>query len=147
MMNEEIKEFVNSKKIALLGASRSGKKFGNMVYDELKPKGYELYLVHPDAKEISGQECYPNLAALEGKAEAALICLPPARAKQAVQDAFDAGIKKIWLQQGSESADVLKLAKDLGVSTVSGKCIMMYAEPVSSIHGFHRFFAKLFGQY
>lgn len=118
-----------------------------MVYGELKPKGYDLYLVHPEVNEISGQTCYPNLAALGGKAEAALICLPPAKAKQALQDAADAGIKKIWLQQGSESADVLKLAKDLGNSAVSGKCIMMYAQPVTSIHSFHKFFAKLFGQY
>jgi len=146
-MNKEITDFVGSKSIAILGASRSGKKFGNMVYDELKPKGYDLYLVHPDAKEISGQTCYPNLAALGGKAEAALICLPPAKAKHAVQDAADAGIKKVWLQQGSQSPEVLALAKDLGLSAVSGKCIMMYAQPVTSIHSFHKFFAKLFGQY
>jgi predicted CoA-binding protein len=37
-----------------------------MVYGELKPKGYDLYLVHPEVNEISGQTCYPNLAALGG---------------------------------------------------------------------------------
>jgi len=41
----------------------------------------------------------------------------------------------------------LALVKDLGLSAVSGKCIMMYAQPVTSVHSWHKFFAKLFGQY
>ncbi len=146
-MNKEIQEFVQSKRIAILGASRSGKKFGNMIADELKPKGYEIFLVHPDAQEISGQKCYPNIAALDGKVDAVLICLPPAAAKNALKETVDAGYTKIWLQQGSQSPEVLALAKELGVSPVPGKCIMMYAQPVKSIHSWHRAFAKLFGSY
>jgi predicted CoA-binding protein len=146
-MKKEIQEFIDSKRIAIMGASRTGKKFGNMIADELKPKGYEVFLVHPEAKEISGQVCYPNIAALKEQVDAVLICLPPAKAKQAVQEVADAGLKKVWLQQGSQSPEVLALAKQLGLSTVAGKCIMMYADPVSSLHGWHRTFAKIFGQY
>jgi uncharacterized protein len=146
-MKKEIQDFIDSKRIAIMGASRTGKKFGNMIADELKPKGYEVFLVHPEAKEINGQVCYPNIAALKDQVDAVLICLPPAKAKQAVQDVADAGLKKIWLQQGSQSPEVLALAKQLGLSTVAGKCIMMYADPVSSLHGWHRTFAKIFGQY
>jgi uncharacterized protein len=146
-MKKEIQEFIDSKRIAIMGASRTGKKFGNMIADELKPKGYEVFLVHPEAKEIAGQVCYPNIAALKDQVDAVLICLPPAKAKQAVQDVADAGLKKVWLQQGSQSPEVLALTKQLGLSTVAGKCIMMYADPVSSLHGWHRTFAKIFGQY
>jgi predicted CoA-binding protein len=146
-MKKEIQDFIDSKRIAIMGASRTGKKFGNMIADELKPKGYEVFLVHPEAKEISGQVCYPNIAALKDQVDAVLICLPPAKAKQAVQEVADAGLKKVWLQQGSQSPEVLALAKQLGLSTVAGKCIMMYADPVSSLHGWHKAFAKIFGQY
>jgi predicted CoA-binding protein len=146
-MKKEIEDFVQSKRFALMGASRTGKKFGNAIADELTLKGYEVFLVHPEAKEISGRTCYPNLAALKGQVDAVIICLPPAKAKQAVMDAADAGMKKIWLQQGSQSPEVLAKAKELGLSPVSGKCIMMYAEPVNSLHKWHRAFNKLFGQY
>jgi uncharacterized protein len=64
-----------------------------------------------------------------------------------VQEAVDAGIKNIWLQQGAQSAESIALAKKLGVTPVDGKCVLMYAEPVKSIHSFHRFIAKLIGQY
>jgi predicted CoA-binding protein len=63
-----------------------------------------------------------------------------------LKEAATAGIKNIWLQQGSESSEVLAQAKQLGLSVISGKCILMYAPPVRSWHGFHRFVMKLIGQ-
>jgi hypothetical protein len=34
----------------------------------------------------------------------------------------------------------------LGLEPVTGKCILIYAEPVRSWHGFHRLFCRLTGQ-
>jgi uncharacterized protein len=146
-MDQNVKDFVSTKNIAVVGVSRSGKKFGNGIATEMKQRGYQIYIVHPEANEIDDQPCYPNLAALQGKAEAVVICVPPKKAIQVLREAVDAGIKKIWLQQGAQSPEVLALAKELGVDPVPGKCLLMYAEPVQSIHGFHRWLAKVFGQY
>lgn len=146
-MKKEIEDFVQSKRIAVMGASRDPKKFGNAVVTELKQKGYEVFLVHPEAKEISGQTCYPSLASLKGQVDAVLICMAPAKTLHALQDVADAGLNKIWLQQGSHSPEVLSKAKELGLSPVYGKCVMMYAAPVESLHKWHRAFAKIFGQY
>ena len=65
---------------------------------------------------------------------------------QALRDAVAAGIKSIWLAQGAESPEVLALARELGVNPITGKCILMYAQPVGSFHAWHRFFARLVGQ-
>lgn len=146
-MKQTIQEFVGLKNIAVVGVSRSGKKFGNAIATEMRQRGYNIFIVHPEAKEINGQPCYPNLATLQGKVEGALICVPPRAASQVLREAVDAGVKSIWLQQGAQSPEVLAVAKELGVDPVAGKCILMYAEPVSSLHAFHRFFAKVFGQY
>jgi uncharacterized protein len=145
-MNQAITDFVQSKRIAMVGVSRSGKKFGNTVFTELKGRGYEVFIVHPEAQEIGGEPCYPNLASLAGKVDAVFICVSPMQAGQAVREAAEAGLNKIWLQQGSDSPDVLAAARELGITPVSGKCILMYAPPVTSFHGWHRTFAKLFGQ-
>lgn len=146
-MKQNIQDFVAAKHVAIVGVSRSGKKFGNSIATEMKQRGYQVYLVHPEAKEINGETCYPNLAALQGKAESVLICVPPAKAAQVMREAVAAGIRKTWLQQGAQSPEVLAVAKELGVDPVPGKCVLMYAEPVTSLHGFHRFIAKLIGQY
>jgi hypothetical protein len=145
-MNQNIQDFIQGKRIAVVGVSRSGKKFGNTIYSELKARGYQAFIVHPEAKEIAGERCYPNLAALRGSVDGVLICLPAAQAEKALRAAVAAGMQKIWLQQGAESPKVLAAARELGVEPISGKCILMYAQPVRSIHGFHRGVMKLFGQ-
>lgn len=145
-MKQNVIDFVQSKRIAIVGASRSGQKFGNTIQKELEQRGYQTFLVHPEAKEINGHPCYPSIAALGNRAEAVLICVPPAKAVQVVRDAAAAGIKRIWLQLGSASEEVVAAAREAGVKPVVNKCILMYAEPVKSFHAFHRAVVKLFGQ-
>lgn len=146
-MNKEIALFLESKRIAVLGASHTGKKMGNAIVDNLTEKGYEVFVVHPAAKVIDGRECHSNLSALKGQVDGAVFCIPPEKSLQAVKDAAEAGLSKIWLQQGSHSREVLALAYKLGLTVVAGKCIMMYAEPVKSIHKFHQSVNKIFGKY
>lgn len=145
-MNQAIQDFIQCKRIAVVGASRSGKKFGNAIYTELKQRGYQVFIVHPEAQEIDGNRCVHNLAALNGEVDGVVICVTPKQAAQVLREAVDAGIKQIWLQQGSDSTEVLQVARDLGVNPVVGKCILMYAQPVRSFHGWHRAFNKLIGQ-
>jgi uncharacterized protein len=145
-MNPAIIDFVEGKRVALVGVSRSGKKFGNMIHTELKQRGYEVFVVHPEAQEIAGDRCYPSLAALQGQVERVIICVTPRQAGQVLRDAVQAGMPKIWLQQGSDSPEVKAVAGELGVTPITGKCILMYAQPVKSFHAWHRGFARLFGQ-
>jgi uncharacterized protein len=146
-MDTNIQEFIQGKRFALVGASRSGKKFGNDIYTELKERGYEVTIVHPETQDIGGEFCSPNLKALEGKVDGVIICVSPQKASAVIREAVEAGIRRIWLQMGAQSAETETLARELGVQVVTGKCILMYAQPVRSVHGWHRTFAKIFGQY
>ena len=100
----------------------------------------------PKRKEISGEKCYPNLAALRGQVDGVLICLPSTQAERALRDAAAAGMTHIWLQQGAQSPAVLAAARELGLNPVVNKCILMYAQPVQSFHRLHRGFMQLIGQ-
>jgi predicted CoA-binding protein len=95
---------------------------------------------------IEGEVCYPSLGALSGKVEGVIVAVPPQQAVQVLREAAGAGIHNVWLQQQTESPEALELAQQLGLNVVSKKCILMYAPPVRSFHGFHRFFNKLIGQ-
>lgn len=145
-MNTKITEFVAGKRMAVVGASRTGKKFGNLVAAELKKRGYQVFLVHPEAGEIGGERCYPNLAALAGQVDGVFISVSPNQAAEAVREAAAAGLKRVWLQQGADSPEVQAAAREAGIEPVTGKCILMYAPPVGSIHGLHRAVARIFGQ-
>jgi predicted CoA-binding protein len=145
-MNGSIENFISSKRIALAGASRSGKKFGNIAHKELQARGFEVFLIHPEAKEIDGAPCFPDLAAVQNKVDGVLVCLPASRGEAVLRQAASAGLPKVWLQKGAESPELLALGEELGLNLVSGKCILMYAPPVRSIHWCHRAFVKLTGQ-
>jgi predicted CoA-binding protein len=83
---------------------------------------------------------------LQGQIDGVLVCVPSTQAEAVMREAVQIGLKNIWLQQGAESPEVLAAAQGLGVMPVSGKCILMYAQPVRSFHAFHRVIAKVFGQ-
>lgn len=145
-MDKAAQEFVSHKRLAVVGASRSGKKFGNSAYKELKQRGYQVYLVHPKAEEIEGEPCYPSLETVKDSVDGVFVCVPPAQGVQVLQQASQAGLKNIWIQQQGDSPELLAVGNDLGLNIVHGKCILMYAEPVTSFHRFHRFFVRLSGK-
>ncbi len=145
-MNQAVVDFLQAKRLAIVGVSRSGKKFGNAIYTDLKNRGYQLFIVHPEAKEINGERCYASLAELKGQVDGVMVCVSPKQAAQVVRDAAAAGLKNVWLQMGADSAEALQAAKEVGLTPVTGKCILMYAGPVKGFHSWHRGFAKLFGQ-
>jgi len=144
-MNPLIDEFVNSKRIAIVGMSRSGKKFGNYACKELKSRGYEIVPVHPEADEIDGLTCSPDLKSLAGKIDGVWISIPPLKVPAVLEDAAEIGMKNIWLQQGAWSKEVQKKIDELELSVVTKKCILMYAQPVHSFHKFHRTIKGIFG--
>lgn len=145
-MQKAIQDFIDGKRIALLGASRGGNKFGNSALTELTARGYEVFPVHPSAQEIGGVKCHPNLESLQGKVDGVLIVLPPEKALPVLREAAQAGLRNVWLQQGAESPQVLALAQELNLNYVAQKCILMYAPPVRSVHSWHRAFMKFFGK-
>jgi len=72
--------------------------------------------------------------------------LKPAQAEQVVRDAAAAGIRRVWLQQGAESATAIRFCEEHGISAVHGECILMFAEPAAFSHRAHRWVWKLLGK-
>jgi uncharacterized protein len=141
-----VEDFMNCKTLAIVGVSRSGKKFGNSVFKDLKEKGYEVVPVNPSADTLEGVQCYPKVSSIARTPDGAVLITPPEQTEAVVQDAVTAGVKHIWMQQGAESVKAIELAEKAGVSVVSGECIMMFASPVKSVHRFHRWVWNLFGR-
>ncbi len=145
-MDQTIQDFIEFKRLAVIGASRKGNKFGNMASKELRERGYQVFIVHPEADEIDGESCYPSLTAVKDKVDGVFVSVPATQASDVFHEAAEAGLRNVWLQQQAETPDVIELGKELDLDLVSGKCILMYAPPVRSYHAVHRFFVKLFGQ-
>jgi predicted CoA-binding protein len=145
-MEQAIVDFVAGRRIAVVGASRGGRKFGNAACAELVARGYQVVLVHPEAKEIAGAPCRQSLAAARNEVDGVLVTVRPRQAPAVLREAAAAGLRNVWLQQGAESPEALALARELGLNLVAKRCVLMYAPPVKGLHGFHRALAGFLGK-
>jgi len=146
-MDSKIQEFMQAKRLAIVGVSHNPQKFGTAAYIELRTRGLEVYGVNPTLDTVAGDKCYASLAEVTDKVDGVVICVVPQKAITVLREAASLGMQKIWLQQGSQSIETKKVADELGVHPIVGRCILMYAGEVKSLHAFHRVFAKLFGGY
>ncbi len=141
-----IDEFLEQKNLALVGVRRDGERgFGNAVRKELAEKGYKLYIVHPEADHIGDQPCAHSLAEVADKVGGAIFVTPPEQTLKLVDEAAAAGIRRIWMQQGSESVAAVERCSELGIAVVHGECILMFSEPTAWLHRAHRWMRGAFG--
>jgi predicted CoA-binding protein len=111
--------------VAVVGASRNPEKYGHQVYKDLKQAGYKVYPVNPNADEVLGDKCYPNLASLPRKPEVVNLIVPPPITEQTVKECRQLGIKMVWMQPGSESEEAIKYCTENDIQVVYGECIMV----------------------
>lgn len=141
-----IDAFLAQASLAVVGVSRDGTTgFGNAARKELLAKGYQLHLVHPEADRISDQPCAHTLSEVAADVRGVLLVTPPAQAWKLVQEAAACGIRRVWMQQGSESPEAIRFCEENGIDVVHGECILMFAEPAAWFHRAHRWARKTFG--
>lgn len=137
-----IDAFLSQPSLAVVGASRSGRRFGNTVVRTLARKGYDVVVVHPEADEIDGHRCCRSLAELPHPVGGLVLVVPPAQTAALIPQAEQAGIRRIWMQQGSESAPAIDDCRARGIDVVHGACVLMYAQP-EGVHRLHRWIMDL----
>ena len=141
-----VEEFLAQKRIAVVGVSRKKTKFGNAIYKELKQKGYQVYPVNPNITNHEGDICFPDLHSVPEKLDAVVINVSPAQTEKVVREAKQAGINKVWLQQGSQSDEAVKYCEENGIDCVSNECILMFAQPTAFFHRAHKWVWGVLGK-
>ena len=72
-------EFLAHRRIAVTGVSRSPQDHGaNVVYRRLRERGYEAFAINPNAEQVEGDRCYPDLKSVPGGVDAVVIGTRPA---------------------------------------------------------------------
>jgi len=147
-----IDDFLAQKRIAVVGLSREpgGKHGGNLVYQRLKERGYEVFAVNPNADTVEGDPCYRDLASIPGGVDAVVIATAPAVAPSVVEQCRELGITRVWMHRsfggGSVSAEAHALCRQNDIASIAGGCPLMCGPTSDGGHRFMKFFAGLFGQ-
>lgn len=146
-MRTMIEKFFESGAFAVAGVSENEKKFGSMVFKEMKSREFDVLPLNPKYKELYGQPCFNKIADLPEKVKSLVIVTPPAQSENLVREAAGKGLQAVWLQQGAESEQAIQTAKENNLAVVHGQCILMFLEPVKSFHALHRWINKLLKKY
>jgi len=149
-MPAKVAEFLSGKRYAVTGVSRQPKQFANAIYRRLLGSRFEVLAVNPNAAEIEGARCYPDLVSIPGAVDGVMIATHPRRAPDLVRQCADKGITQVWFHRsfgtGSVSRDAVKACKDNGIACLVGGCPMMYCAPVDAAHGCIRWWLRLWGR-
>jgi hypothetical protein len=143
-------EFLSHKRVAVTGVSRTPKSHGgNVVFNRLKDRGYEVYPVNPNAKTVEGVTAYPNLTAIPGGVDFVIIATRPEHAEATMRECADLGIKRVWMHRlagnGSCSPEATKFGRSNGITVIEGGCPLMFGPTADGGHKVMRFIFSLTG--
>src|SRR5689334_21938227 len=106
------------KTVAVIGASHDRNKFGNKAVRAYRQQGYTVYPVNPSHSEIEGMPAYRSVADLPVRPELVTVYLPPQRLLPELAKIAAKGCDELWLNPGTESAEVLAEAERLGLNVI-----------------------------
>lgn len=142
-----VTEFLSAGRIAVAGVSRDSKQPANLIYRKLKTAAHEVFAVNPNAAQVEGGPCYPDLRSIPESIEAVVIATHPSVSVQVVRECVDLGIRRLWLHrsfgEGSVSDEAVRACKEGGIDCIVGGCPMMYCEPVDFGHRCMKWLLKL----
>jgi len=123
------------KSIAVIGATETPGSVGRTILDNLIKGGFPgiIYPVNPKRDTVLGIKAYPNITAIPGKADLAVVITPPATVPGIIKDCGKAGVKgAIIISAGFKEIgpvgvelerQVLEEATKAGIRIVGPNCL------------------------
>lgn len=126
-------EFLAQERIAVVGVSRTRQDAANLIYKKLRDTEHQVFAVNPNAAEVEGDTCYPNLQSIPGGVEGAVIVTQPALTEQVVLDCAAANVPRVWMHDntfaaGSVSDAAVQFCRDNDIAVIDGGCPMMFMD-------------------
>ena len=116
------------KSVAVVGASRRQGTVGRSVLDNIRTCGYQgqLYAVNPNASQIGGVPCFPDVASLPETPELALLAVPPPAVPDVAEACGARGVRGLVVFTTgigtAESADLLAICRRHGMRLIGPNC-------------------------
>ena len=150
-IREAASDFLAKDRVAGTGVSRNPAGHGsNIVYQRLRERGYKGFAVNPNAQEVEGDPCFPDLASIPGGVDAVVIGTRPETAEITMKECVELGIRHVWMHRafggGSVSESAAEYGRANGVEVIDGGCPLMFDPTADTGHKVMRWMFTLTGK-
>ena len=115
---------MNQKHVAIIGASADPGKFANKAVRAFVRQGYQVYPVNPKESQIEGLPVFKSIAEVPVRLNLISVYLPPPVLLKILPAIAARGCDELWLNPGTESAEVLAEAARLGLNVIQACSIV-----------------------
>lgn len=141
----DIDRFFEARAVAIVGLSNNPKSFSWYVYKHFSKNGVKVFGVNPNHETINGMDCYRNILEVPDEVESVYIVTPKDKTLGVLKDLIKRDFKQIWVQKTAENKEAMTYANEKKLPVIFGECILMFAQPVKSVHKIHKVINKVFG--
>ncbi len=113
--------------IAVIGATDHPRKYGGIIYRDLKAKGFRVFAVNPYRDTVDGDPCWHSVKDLPETPTIANFVVPSKRGLDVLAECAEAGIENIWVQPGAFSSDMRAALQEGPFTWIADSCIMVRA--------------------
>lgn len=106
------------KTVAVVGASRDRRKFGNKALRAFMAEGYRVVPINPHEFEIEGLPAYRSVLDVPGPIDLASVYVQPEVARPLLDEFERKQIAEIWINPGAESDELMDEARRRGLDVV-----------------------------
>jgi hypothetical protein len=117
-----------AKVVAVIGASSNPRKFGNRAVRAFRRQGYTVIPVNPHELQIEGLKTYASVLDVPDAIDMATFYVPPDIGEKVMKEVARKQIPEVWLNPGSESDDLVRLARSLNVEPILACSILGIGE-------------------
>jgi predicted CoA-binding protein len=104
--------------MAVIGANRDRQRYSNKAVRAWQERGYRVYPVNPKETEVEGLKAYPHATDIPDPVEEATLYVRPSIGMNVLDDLKAKGIRKVYVNPGAESMELLEKAAELGLETI-----------------------------
>ena len=118
--------------VAVVGASRDRRKFGNKAVRAFRHRGYDVIPINPEGGTIEGLVTYASVLDVSRPIEMATVYVQPAVGVRLMAEIADKGIEEVWLNPGADEHAVVARARALGLDPILDCSIVGIGESPAS---------------
>ncbi|MBI3050674.1 MAG: CoA-binding protein [Acidobacteria bacterium] len=113
-----------SKTVAVVGASRDRRKFGNKALRAFQEEGHRVIPINPHEEAVEDIPAYPSVLDVPGPIDMATVYVQPEVGVRLLREFEQKGIPEIWINPGADSPELLAEAKRLNLTIITACSIV-----------------------